>query len=93
MDCSSGGSCPPWPLRPCGTAQAQQPLSSLRQLSLTDASPQPPLPPPLQGMGPSVRRLYEQGKSVNGAGINCSFAVHQVQQAAGGGGGLSACLS
>ena len=33
--------------------------------------------PPLQGMGPSVRRLYEQGKSVNGAGINCSFAIHQ----------------
>ena len=31
-----------------------------------------------KGMGPSVRRLYEQGKSVNGAGINCSFAVHQV---------------
>ena len=30
-----------------------------------------------QGMGPSVRRLYEQGKDVNGAGINCSFAVHQ----------------
>ena len=29
-------------------------------------------------MGPSVRRLYEQGKSVNGAGINCSFAVQQV---------------
>ncbi|KAJ9534232.1 hypothetical protein QJQ45_006940 [Haematococcus lacustris] len=29
------------------------------------------------GMGPSVRRLYEQGKSVNGAGINCSFAIHQ----------------
>jgi hypothetical protein len=29
-------------------------------------------------MGPSVRRLYEQGKTVNGAGINCSFAVHQV---------------
>lgn len=28
-------------------------------------------------MGPSVRRLYEQGKSVNGAGINCSFAIHQ----------------
>ena len=28
-------------------------------------------------MGPSVRRLYEQGKDVNGAGINCSFAVHQ----------------
>ena len=24
-----------------------------------------------------MRRLYEQGKSVNGAGINCSFAVHQ----------------
>jgi ketol-acid reductoisomerase len=30
-----------------------------------------------KGMGPSVRRLYEQGKSVNGAGINASFAVHQ----------------
>lgn len=30
-----------------------------------------------KGMGPSVRRLYEQGKDVNGAGINCSFAVHQ----------------
>ena len=30
-----------------------------------------------KGMGPSVRRLYEQGREVNGAGINCSFAVHQ----------------
>lgn len=30
-----------------------------------------------KGMGPSVRRLYEQGKSINGAGINASFAVHQ----------------
>ena len=30
-----------------------------------------------KGMGPSVRRLYEQGRKVNGAGINCSFAVHQ----------------
>ncbi|KAA8495979.1 Ketol-acid reductoisomerase, chloroplastic [Porphyridium purpureum] len=30
-----------------------------------------------KGMGPSVRRLYVQGKSVNGAGINSSFAVHQ----------------
>jgi ketol-acid reductoisomerase len=30
-----------------------------------------------KGMGPSVRRLYEQGKEVNGAGINCSFGVHQ----------------
>lgn len=29
-----------------------------------------------KGMGPSVRRLYEQGKAVNGAGINCSIAVH-----------------
>lgn len=28
-------------------------------------------------MGPSVRRLYEQGKEVNGAGINASCAVHQ----------------
>lgn len=30
-----------------------------------------------KGMGPSVRRLYEQGKAVNGAGINSSFGVHQ----------------
>ena len=33
----------------------------------------------VQGMGPSVRQLYVQGKEVNGAGINCSFAVHQVK--------------
>src|SRR5438132_8620013 len=30
-----------------------------------------------KGMGPSVRRLYVQGQSVNGAGINASFAVEQ----------------
>jgi ketol-acid reductoisomerase len=30
-----------------------------------------------KGMGPSVRRLYVQGKEVNGAGINSSFGVHQ----------------
>jgi len=30
-----------------------------------------------KGMGPSVRRLYEQGKTVGGSGINASFAVHQ----------------
>ena len=30
-----------------------------------------------KGMGPSVRRLYEQGKEVNGAGINSSFAIEQ----------------
>lgn len=30
-----------------------------------------------KGMGPSVRRLYVQGKEVDGAGINCSFAVEQ----------------
>jgi ketol-acid reductoisomerase len=30
-----------------------------------------------KGMGPSVRRLYEQGRAVNGAGINASFAVHR----------------
>lgn len=30
-----------------------------------------------KGMGPSVRRLYEQGKEVNGSGINASFAVYQ----------------
>ncbi|CAM8995804.1 unnamed protein product [Rhodiola kirilowii] len=28
-------------------------------------------------MGPSVRMLYVQGKEINGAGINASFAVHQ----------------
>ncbi|NTU99371.1 ketol-acid reductoisomerase, partial [Candidatus Falkowbacteria bacterium] len=33
-----------------------------------------------KGMGPSVRRLYEQGASINGAGINCSFAVEQESQ-------------
>jgi ketol-acid reductoisomerase len=30
-----------------------------------------------KGMGPSVRRLYEQGADTDGAGINASFAVHQ----------------
>jgi ketol-acid reductoisomerase len=30
-----------------------------------------------KGMGPSVRRLYIQGKDLNGAGINSSFAVVQ----------------
>jgi ketol-acid reductoisomerase len=32
-----------------------------------------------KGMGPSLRRLYEQGKEGNamGAGINASYAVHQ----------------
>jgi ketol-acid reductoisomerase len=30
-----------------------------------------------KGMGPSVRRLYVQGREINGAGINCSFAVEQ----------------
>src|SRR5438045_312004 len=30
-----------------------------------------------KGMGPSVRRLYEQGRDINGAGINSSFAVQQ----------------
>jgi ketol-acid reductoisomerase len=30
-----------------------------------------------KGMGPSMRRLYEQGRQVNGAGINASFAVYR----------------
>ncbi len=30
-----------------------------------------------KGMGPSVRRLYEQGKEINGPGINASFAIQQ----------------
>ena len=30
-----------------------------------------------KGMGASVRRLYEQGKTINGAGINSSIAVYQ----------------
>ncbi|CAA7030099.1 unnamed protein product [Microthlaspi erraticum] len=28
-------------------------------------------------MGPSVRRLYVQGKEINGVGINARFAAHQ----------------
>ncbi|MFS7904948.1 putative ketol-acid reductoisomerase (NADP(+)) [Helianthus anomalus] len=31
-----------------------------------------------KGMGPSVRRLYVQGKYINEAGIYASFVVHQV---------------
>lgn len=31
-----------------------------------------------KGMGPSVRRLYVQGKEINGAGINSGFSVHHV---------------
>ena len=30
-----------------------------------------------KGMGLSVRRLYEQGKEINGAGINSSLAIYQ----------------
>ena len=30
-----------------------------------------------KGMGASVRRLYEQGRDLDGAGINCSVVVHQ----------------
>jgi ketol-acid reductoisomerase len=30
-----------------------------------------------KGMGASVRRLYEQGRDTDGAGINCSVAVHR----------------
>ena len=30
-----------------------------------------------KGMGPSVRRLYEQGREVDGVGINASVAVHR----------------
>lgn len=30
-----------------------------------------------KGMGPSVRRLFIQGRDTEGAGINCSFAVEQ----------------
>lgn len=30
-----------------------------------------------KGMGASVRRLYEQGRETDGAGINASIAVHQ----------------
>lgn len=30
-----------------------------------------------KGMGPSVRRLYEQGREINGAGINSSYTVEQ----------------
>jgi ketol-acid reductoisomerase len=30
-----------------------------------------------KGMGPSVRRLYEQGRDIDGAGINASVAVYR----------------
>src|SRR5260370_39983661 len=30
-----------------------------------------------KGMGPSVRRLFEQGRDINGAGINSSYAIEQ----------------
>jgi ketol-acid reductoisomerase len=30
-----------------------------------------------KGMGPSLRRLYEQGRDIDGAGINASVAVHR----------------
>ncbi|XP_026401213.1 ketol-acid reductoisomerase, chloroplastic-like isoform X2 [Papaver somniferum] len=30
-----------------------------------------------KGLGPSVRRLYVQGKEIDGPGVNASFAVHQ----------------
>ncbi|KAL3509157.1 hypothetical protein ACH5RR_028558 [Cinchona calisaya] len=30
-----------------------------------------------KGMGPSVRRIYVQGKEINGVGINSSLAFHQ----------------
>ena len=30
-----------------------------------------------KGMGASVRRLYEQGRETDGAGINCSVAIHR----------------
>jgi len=30
-----------------------------------------------KGMGPSVRRLFEQGREINGAGINSSYAIEQ----------------
>ncbi|KAM3342933.1 ketol-acid reductoisomerase, chloroplastic-like [Capsicum galapagoense] len=33
-----------------------------------------------KGMGPSVRRLCVQGKEINGAGINTSFAIHQEKE-------------
>ncbi|MFS7904947.1 putative ketol-acid reductoisomerase (NADP(+)) [Helianthus anomalus] len=32
------------------------------------------------GMGPSVRRLYVQGKYINEAGIYASFVVHQTDE-------------
>ncbi|KAJ0896969.1 putative ketol-acid reductoisomerase (NADP(+)) [Helianthus annuus] len=40
-----------------------------KNISVVDVCP--------KGMGPSVRRLYVQGKDINGAGIYASFAIHQ----------------
>lgn len=78
--------------RPAGGERHQQGRNSDALITPPVADQPAPLCAPSttrapQGMGPSVRRLYEQGKTVNGAGINCSFAVEQVRGAARRGAG------
>ncbi|MFF0264991.1 ketol-acid reductoisomerase [Kribbella sp. NPDC004536] len=51
-------------------------LGHLRELGSTFPAGHPVIAVCPKGMGDSVRRLYQQGATVNGAGINASIAVH-----------------
>ncbi|HEY3479925.1 MAG TPA: ketol-acid reductoisomerase, partial [Streptomyces sp.] len=51
-------------------------LGHLRELGSDFPAGHPVIAVCPKGMGDSVRRLYQQGATVNGAGINASIAVH-----------------
>ncbi|HET6740796.1 MAG TPA: ketol-acid reductoisomerase, partial [Kribbella sp.] len=51
-------------------------LGHLNELGSTFPAGHPVIAVCPKGMGDSVRRLYRQGATVNGAGINASIAVH-----------------
>jgi ketol-acid reductoisomerase len=51
-------------------------LGHLKELGSTFPAGHPVIAVCPKGMGDSVRRLYRQGATVNGAGINASIAVH-----------------
>ena len=51
-------------------------LGHLRELGSDFPAAHPVIAVCPKGMGDSVRRLYQQGATVNGAGINASIAVH-----------------
>ncbi|GAA3142418.1 hypothetical protein GCM10010530_72740 [Kribbella aluminosa] len=51
-------------------------LGHLRELGSAFPDGHPVIAVCPKGMGDSVRRLYQQGATVNGAGINASVAVH-----------------